>query len=274
MATFADDPHLAALGARRISVDTDPDELVLPEESAKRLGWIAGWLSQPPFIFREWGLSRYVDGGFRALFRGPSGTGKTMAAIAIARSAERDLFHVDLGAAVSKYIGETEKHLREVFHAADEAGAILLFDEADALFGKRSEVKDAHDRYANIEVSYLLRKIEAFEGLAILTTNLSSNLDEDALSRIDVVVDFPRPDEAAREALWRRLLGSVKLPQADGLDARLLAKQYELSGAEILRCVRVAALIAASDDRWLDMELLKAAAAERIAMRGAMEVET
>ena len=267
MATLTDEHQLAALGARRISTDTDPDELVLPAESERRLGWIAAWLSQPPLIFREWGLSRYVDGGLRALFHGPSGTGKTMAAIAIARSAGLHLYRIDLGAVVTKYIGETEKNLQLIFETATEEGAILLFDEADALFGKRSEVKDAHDRYANIEVGYLLRRIEAFEGLAILTTNLSSKLEEDAVSRIDVIVEFPRPDEAAREAIWSKLLASVKLPQADGLDVRHLARQYELSGAEILRCVRMAALLAATDDRKLDMELLQSVAAERLAMR-------
>lgn len=266
MASLTDDPQLAALGVRRISTDTDPDELVLPEESARRIGWIADWLTQPPLIFREWGLHRYVDGGFRALFRGPSGTGKTMAAIALARSTERDLFRVDLSAVLSQYIGETEKNLQRLFETANDAGAILLFDEADALFGKRSEVQGTHDRYVNIEVAYLLRKIEEFEGLAILTANLASRIDEDALGRIDVIVDFPMPDEAAREAIWRKLLNSVKLAQGDDLDASVLAR-HELSGAEILRCVRVAALFAASDDRKLDIELLQAAAAERFAMR-------
>jgi len=270
MATLTDDPQLAALGARRISTDTDPDELVLPAESGRRIGWIADWLSQPPFIFREWGLQRYVDGGFRALFCGPAGTGKTMAAIALARSTERDLFHIDLGAVVCKYIGETEKNLRRLFDIANEEGAILLFDEADALFGKRSEVKDSHDRYANIEIGHLLRRIEEFEGLAILTTNLSANIDEAAISRIDVMVEFPMPDEAAREAIWRKLLTSVKLPQAGDLDVRLLAK-HDLSGAEILRCVRAAALFAASGTRKLGMEHLQAAAAERLAMRDGLK---
>jgi len=272
MTTLTDDPQLAALGARRISTDTNPDELVLPEESGRGLGRIADWLSQPPFVFREWGLHRYVDGGFRALFRGPSGTGKTMAAIALGKSTERPLLRVDPGAVVSKYIGETEKNLRRLFDAATGEGAILLFDEADALFGKRSEVSDAHDRYANIEVSDLLRRIEPFEGLAILTTNLSADLDEDALSRIDVIIDFPRPDEAAREGIWRKLLNSVKLPQAGDLDVRLLAK-HNLSGAEILRCVRMAALHAASDDKPLDMERLQAAAEERAKMRAASQAK-
>ena len=266
MATRTDEHQLAALGARRIVTDTDPDELVLPEVAGRRLGWIANWLSQPPFIFREWGLSRYVDGGLRVLFRGPPGTGKTMAAIALGKSAERPLYRVDMGAVASKYIGENEKNLRQLFKAAEEEGAILLFDEADALFGKRSEVEDAHDRHANMEIGYLLRRIEQFEGLAILASNRRDEIDDDALSRIDVIVEFPRPDEAAREALWKKLLAAVKLPQGDDLDVRALAS-HEFSGAEILRCVRVASLVAAVDDRKLDMELLQSAAAERLAMR-------
>jgi SpoVK/Ycf46/Vps4 family AAA+-type ATPase len=262
-----EDHQLAALGARRIDTDTDPDELVLPEESGRRLGCIANWLAQPPFIFREWGLNRYVDGGFRVLFRGPSGTGKTMAAVALARSTGKELFHVDLGSLVSNYIGETEKNLRLLFKAADEGGAILLFDEADALFGKRSQVKDSHDRYANVEIGRLLRRIEPFEGLAIVTTNAGAEVDPDVLTRIDAVVEFPRPDEAAREAIWSKLLHAVKLPIGEVPDVRLLAK-HELTGAEILRCVRVASLLAATEERKLDMDLLQSAAAERIAMLG------
>ena len=264
---MSEEHQLAEFGARWLATDTDPDELVLPEESGRRLGRIANWLAQPPFIFREWGLNRFVDGGFRALFRGPSGTGKTMAAVALGRSTDRPLYHVDLNAAASKYIGETEKHLRQLFAMAEEAGAILLFDEADALFGKRSEVKDSHDRYANLEVAYLLRQIESFQGLAILTTNRSA-LNEDALTRIDVLVEFPLPDEAARQAIWGKLLGAVKLPIAGEPDVNLLAQQFELTGAEILHSVRVASLLAATEERKIDMDLLKSAAAERMAMRG------
>jgi len=267
---MADEQTLALLGARRIVTDTELSELVLPKESRERLGWVEGWLSQPPFLFREWGLSRYIDGGFRAVFRGPSGTGKTMAAIAVARSTARPLFSIDLGAVESKHLAETEKKLSQLFEAADEANAILLFDEADALSGKRSEVGDAHDRYANLGVNYLMRRLEPFQGLAILTTNRSSDLDEDSISRIDVVVEFPRPDEAAREAIWQQLLGTVKLHPGENIDAAKLAKDYELSGAEILRAVRIASWFAASDDRNLDMDLLQAAAAERARMRGGL----
>jgi SpoVK/Ycf46/Vps4 family AAA+-type ATPase len=248
MAPLTDDLGLVALGARRISTDTDPDELVLPAESVRRLGWVADWLILPPPVLMEWGLHRYIDGGFRALFRGPAGTGKTMAAIAIGRSTERPVFHVDLGAVVSEYIGETEKNLRRIFEAAGHDNAILLFDQADAGLGS------------------LLRRLEPFDGLAILTTNASARIDDDAVSRIDVIVDFPMPDDAARQELWRKILGNLKLPQGD-VDVGQLATQYELSGAEILRSVRIAALLAATADRPLNMEQLQLAAAERLTMR-------
>jgi SpoVK/Ycf46/Vps4 family AAA+-type ATPase len=264
---MSDEQKLAVLGARRIATDTDPDELVLPEDSGRKLGWIANWLAQPPSIFREWGLSRHVDGGLRALFRGPSGTGKTMAAVALAKSTERSLFSIDLGSVAPENIAETEKKLRQLFDAANESGAILLFDEADALLGRRSEVKDSHDRHANIEIAYLLRRIERFEGLAIVTSNAAARIDEAVLGRIDVMVEFPRPDEGAREALWGKLLASVKLAQIGDLDAGALAKKYELTGAEILRCIRLASSIAGTEERKLDMELLQAAAAERVKMR-------
>ena len=270
---MSDEHELAALGGRWIVTDTNLDELVLPAESRQRLDWVADWLKQPPFIFREWGLSRYVDGGLRVLFRGPGGTGKTMAAIALGKWAARPLLHIDLNAVVSKYIGETEKNLRRLFDMAGEEGAILLFDEADALFGKRSEVRQAHDRYAASEIAYLLRRIEAYEGLAILTSNLASDIGDDALRRIDIIVEFPRPDEEAREQLWRSLLGSVKLPQGGDHDFRLLAREYDLTGAEILLCVRLAASLAASAGRNLDMDLLQLAAKERVAMRNAAKAD-
>ncbi len=262
------DEHLAALGARRIAIDTDPDELVLPEEAGQKLGWIANWLAKTPLVFREWGLSRHVDGGLRALFVGASGTGKTMAAVALAKSTERTLFSIDLGSVEPKYVAETEKKLRLLFDAANKANAILIFDEADALFKKRSAVTDSHDRHANLEIAYLLRRIEPYEGLAIVTSNSPGGADEDVLSRIDVLVEFPRPDAAAREAIWGKLLATLKLPMASEIDAATLARDHELTGAEILRCVRLASSIAATEERALDMGLLQGVAKERALMRG------
>lgn len=266
MATNADDLQFAALGLRRINTDTDPQELVLPEASEQRLQRIAQWLVQPPPVLREWGLQRFIGGGLRALFRGPPGTGKTMAAIAIARWTERPLLTVDMGAIVSGYIGETEKHLRRLFADAEEEKAILLFDEADALIAKRAAVSDAHDLYGNADIGALLRKIEPYEGLAILATNRMGDLDADAVTRLDGIVEFPMPDAAARETLWRQTLGAMKMFKTDAVDPATLARLYELSGAEIVRAARIAALLAASDDQPLDMELLKHAAEERLAM--------
>ena len=241
MATRADDIQLTALGVRRINTDTDPEELVLPPASEQRLRRIADWLVQPPPVLREWGLHRYIDGGLRALFRGPPGTGKTMAAIAIGRWSDRPLFHVDRDEIANNY--------RDLFSLADEEKAILLFDRADA------------------DIADLLKKLEPYEGLAILATNRGGNLEPDAVSRLDGIVEFPMPDEAARHELWRKLLASAKLAKSHDIDAQSLAKNYDLSGAEILRSLRTAALLAASEGKPVNMELLKHTAEERLKMR-------
>jgi SpoVK/Ycf46/Vps4 family AAA+-type ATPase len=240
MATGFDDSQLTALGVRRLNLDTDPQELVLPEESEQRLRRIAGWLTQSLPVLREWGLHRFLDGGLRALFRGPSGTGKTMAAIVIARWADRALFQVDLN---------TEGDLDRIRAEAEEAKAILLFDCGEA------------------DVGDLLRRVEPYEGLAILTTNQSGDLGEDAVTRLDGIVDFPMPNTAARERLWRQTLGAMKMFKTDTIDAGALAKGYELPGADIVRAARIAALLAASEDQPLDMELLRHCAEERVKMR-------
>ena len=259
MAMITDLVELGAIGARQIQTDTDPEELVLPEASSQRLRRIADWLVQPPPVHREWGLHRYIDGGLRALFRGPHGTGKTMAVAAIGKWTGRPVFQVDLGATMSAHGGEAAKNLNRIFDAAVNENAILFFDLADV-----------HDIQGNVELGYLLRRLEPFEGLAIIAANGRGKIDENAVSRLDAIVDFPMPDEAAREQLWRRILGNVKMGEGAGLpqlDAGALAGKYELSGAEITRCVRLAALLAASEDKPLDMDLLKNAAEERMAMR-------
>jgi hypothetical protein len=191
--------------AQRIDPVAGWDDLVLPEAQLGTLRQIGAHVRNRLQVHLEWG---FADKGSRglgigALFAGESGTGKTMAAEVLARELQLDLYRIDLSAVVSKYIGETEKNLRRVFDAAEDSGAILLFDEADALFGKRSEVKDSHDRYANIEVSYLLQRMEAYRGLAILTTNLKGALDLAFQRRLRFVVHFPFPDQAQREAIWR-----------------------------------------------------------------------
>jgi len=192
--------------AQRLVTRAGFDDLVLPPAQFAALRDIAGQLRHRELVYREWGFGdKHPRGqGLTALFAGESGTGKTLAAEAIANEVELDLYRVDLATLVSKYIGETEKNLKKLFDAAETSGAVLLFDEADALFGKRSEVKDSHDRYANIEVAYLLQRVEAYRGLAILTTNMKSALDRAFLRRIRFVVTFPFPDAAAREQIWRR----------------------------------------------------------------------
>jgi AAA+ superfamily predicted ATPase len=192
--------------AQRIVTKIEFDDLVLPVGQIAILRDIARHLRNSERVYRDWGFGdKHARGkGLTALFAGESGTGKTLAAEAIANEVKLDLYRVDLAMLVSKYIGETEKNLKRLFDAAEASGAVLLFDEADALFGKRSEVKDSHDRYANIEVSYLLQRIEAYRGLAILTTNMKSALDRAFLRRIRFVIQFPFPDAPARERIWRR----------------------------------------------------------------------
>jgi SpoVK/Ycf46/Vps4 family AAA+-type ATPase len=198
-------PHLDSL-AQRIDAKATWDDLVLPQEQLEQLREITGQVRHRSRVYDDWGFrAKHNRGlGISALFAGESGTGKTMAAEVIANDLALDLYRIDLSAVVNKYIGETEKNLRRVFDAADDGGAILLFDEADALFGKRTEVRDSHDRYANLEVNYLLQRMESYRGLAILATNLKDSLDKAFMRRLRFVVDFPMPGAAQRRELWRK----------------------------------------------------------------------
>jgi SpoVK/Ycf46/Vps4 family AAA+-type ATPase len=195
-----------------------------------------------------------------AMFCGSSGTGKTMAAGILARTLDLDLYRIDLSAVVSKYIGETEKNLARIFDAAEAANAILFFDEADALFGKRSEVKDSHDRHANVEVSYLLQRMESYDGIAILATNLRNNLDVAFSRRLQMIVEFPIPSVADRERIWRRLF-TERVPQAPDVDLAYLAKQFGLAGGNVKNCAVAAALAAAAEGRPVEMRHLMQAIA-------------
>ncbi len=230
--------------AQRIEPAAAWDDLVLPDAQIRLLREIAVHVRQRTIVYETWGFaSKGARGlGISALFAGVSGTGKTMAAEVLANELRLDLYRIDLSAVVSKYIGETEKNLRRVFDAAEEGGAILLFDEADALFGKRSEVKDSHDRYANIEVSYLLQRMEAYRGLAILTTNLKNALDTAFLRRIRFIVQFPFPDADQRAEIWRRIF-PTQTPTED-LDAAKLAR-LNVAGGNIRNIALSAAFLAA-----------------------------
>ncbi len=232
--------------AERIDVRASWDDLVLPDGHVELLRELARHVRHRTQVYERWGFGeRTTNGlGVTALFAGESGTGKTLAAEVLAHALELDLYRVDLSATVSKYIGETEKNLRRLFDAAEASGAVLLFDEADALFGKRGEVKDGHDRYANLEVAYLLQRMETYRGLAILTTNLRGNLDRAFLRRLRFVVQFPFPDVAERTAMWRRAFPPAT--PLDGLDVERLA-QLTVSGASI-RAIALSAAFAAAHD--------------------------
>lgn len=254
-------PRLEDL-AQRIEPAASWDDLVLPAPQRQMLREVAIHVRQRATVFETWGFASKGSrgSGLSALFAGASGTGKTMAAEVLANELELDLFRIDLSSVVSKYIGETEKNLRRVFDAAEEGGAILLFDEADALFGKRSEVKDSHDRYANIEVSYLLQRMEAYGGLAILTTNLKNALDTAFLRRIRFVVQFPFPDGAQRAEIWRRVF--PRETPTRGLDFDKLSR-LNVAGGNIRNIALNAAFLAAEAESPVSMtHLLRAARTE------------
>jgi hypothetical protein len=240
--------------ARRIEPAVSWDDLVLPAATAGQLHELAARARHRDRVLAEWGL-RPGGGrgrGVTALFAGDSGTGKTMSAEVIAGALGLDLYAVNLATVVDKYVGETEKNLERVFAEAEGVNGVLLFDEADAIFGKRSEVRDAHDRYANLEIAYLLQRMESFDGLAVLATNLRANLDEAFTRRLDAIVDFPLPDEAARRRLWERCLGGA-LPRGRDLDLDFCAGAFELSGGSIASIALAAAYLAAEADRPLAM---------------------
>lgn len=249
--------------AQRIEAHARLQDLVLPAASMDALQSITLQLRHRAQVHEDWGFAASGGRGLglAALFAGESGTGKTFAAEAVANEAGLDLYRVDLALTVSKYIGETEKNLRRLFDAAESSGAVLLFDEADALFGKRSDVKDSHDRYANIEVSYLLQRMESYRGLAVLTTNLKSALDRAFLRRLRFVVNFPFPDEAAREALWRRQF-PPQAPLDPDIDWRALARLH-LTGGHIQAVALNGAFRAAAERRAISQRhLIEAARAE------------
>ena len=240
------------------------DELVLPEQLLRRLHELAAQVAQWPLVYEHWGFGDRLGRarGITALFAGPSGTGKTMAAEVLAGALGVDLQRIDLAGVVDKYIGETEKHLRTIFDAAERSGALLFFDEADALFGKRTEVRDSHDRYANIEVDYLLQRMEDYPGLAVLATNRKNAIDAAFLRRLRFVLDFPFPDVVARRRIW-----ASAFPQAvpsEGLDLDAIAR-LELSGGSITTVAVNAAFAAAGDGAPVRMDHVAGAARAELA---------
>jgi hypothetical protein len=234
--------------ARRIQPAVGWSELVLPDLAMAQLHELTERVRHRDRVYDEWGMGdRSSKGrGLTALFAGDSGTGKTISAEVVAHDLGLDLYVIDLSTVVDKYIGETEKNLDRIFAEADRVNGVLLFDEADAIFGKRSDVKDARDRYANIEIAYLLQRMELFDGVAILTTNLRANLDEAFLRRLDVIVDFPMPEADDRRRLWELHL-RLDLPKGTDIDFAFLASAFKLSGGNIRNICLAAAFFAAAD---------------------------
>ncbi|CAN5665014.1 ATP-binding protein [soil metagenome] len=232
----------------------DWHDLVLPPSVVTQLRELTARVRHRERVFEDWQVGgRATRGrGITALFAGDSGTGKTLASEVIAGELGLDLYVIDLSTVIDKYIGETEKNLDRIFAEADRVNGVLLFDEADAIFGKRSEVRDARDRYANVEVAYLLQRMERFDGLAVLTTNLRANLDDAFTRRIDVIVDFPMPDDDDRLALWQMHLPPA-LPQSDDIDLAFMAGRFRFSGGNIRNACLTAAFLAAEANRALAM---------------------
>lgn len=240
-------PRLSTF-ARKLTTRFDWDDLVLPDDQIARLRELLLMVRGRPQVLDEWGYARKLapSYGVSALFAGPPGTGKTMAAEVLARALGLDVYKIDLSGLISKYIGETEKNLERIFTEAENSNAILFFDEADAVFGKRSEVKDAHDRYANIETSYLLQRMEAYDGVTILATNLRANLDEAFTRRLHGVIDFPFPDAAQRLRIWEALFPQ-DTPRAADVDLPALARRFKIAGGSIRNIIVAAAYFAAAD---------------------------
>ncbi len=255
---------LAELAQRVESIHSWGD-LIVPGSIKRQLRSLENWVRYRHVVYGTWGFEQRVmlGRGLAVLFNGSSGTGKTMAAGILAKNLELDLYRIDLSTVVSKYIGETEKNLSRIFGEAEAANAILFFDEADALFGKRSEVKDAHDRYANIEVSYLLQRMEAYDGLTILATNFRQNLDQAFTRRLQLMVEFPLPSPSDRERIWRRLLPST-VPQAEDIDWAFLAQKFSLSGGNIKNCALTGAFAAAAEGGAVEMHHLVQAVVQEL----------
>jgi len=242
--------------AKRITTALDWDDIILDYNTAEALGKINTWIEHRHIIMDEWGLNRFLKPGYRALFYGPPGTGKTLAAILLGKKNHMDVYRVDLSMIVSKYIGETEKNLAKVFGLAENRDWILFFDEADALFGKRTSTNTSNDRHANQEIAYLLQRIDDFPGTVILATNLKSNIDEAFSRRFQSIIYFPMPCEELRAGLWRKMLPARWLGRdADQLIA--FAAEAPLSGGSITNVVRRCALsMISSGERILDKRIL------------------
>jgi len=250
------------------------EDIVLPPDQIRQLREIVDHVTYRPLVYGKWGFDRKLalSKGVNALFVGGPGTGKTMAANILAGELGLDLYKIDLSMVVSKYIGETEKNLRRIFSEAATSNSILFFDEADAIFGKRSEVRDSHDRYANIEVAYLLQKMEEYSGIAILATNMRQSLDDAFVRRMHFTVEFPFPEEAYRRQIWE-LTFPAEAPRYDDVDLDFMARQFKVAGGNIRNIILSAAFLAAADGRVISMAHLIHAAKREFQKIGKLVVD-
>jgi hypothetical protein len=245
--------------AERISTEMEWQDLVLNTQTSEQVQDLQTWIAHSPTILNEWGMKKKLKPGYRVLFHGPPGTGKTLTATLLGKYTNRDVYKIDLSMVVSKFIGETEKNLANLFARAEKKDWILFFDEADALFSKRTNVRDAHDRYANQEVSYLLQRVENYDGLVILATNSKNNIDEAFLRRFQSIINFPKPDPGERLKLWEQTFPhQVKLEKS--IELSTVANKYDLTGADIINIVQHCCLQAldSGDSVIYEKALLKA----------------
>ena len=239
--------------AERISTEMDWHDLVLHPLTSHQIHEIEHWIKHNDTVMQTWGMKKRVKPGYRALLYGPPGTGKTLTATLLGKHTERDVFRIDLSRVISKYIGETEKNLSRLFDKAEHKDWILFFDEADALFGKRTDIRDAHDKYANQEVAYLLQRIEGYNGLVILATNQRANIDDAFVRRFQSIVHFPMPRPEERYEIWTKTIPS-HINVALDIDWHKVAMQYEITGAGILNVAHFCAIEALADETMhLDM---------------------
>ena len=245
--------------AEYIETEMEWDDWVLHPNTLRQIREIENWIKHNDTLLHEWGMKKRIKPGYRALFYGPPGTGKTMTATLLGKHTGKDVFRIDLSRVVSKYIGETEKNLSRLFDKAENKNWILFFDEADALFGKRTDIRDAHDKYANQEVAYLLQRIEGYNGLVILATNQRGNIDDAFVRRFQTIIHFPMPRTEERYEIWRKAF-PPQIEIADDIDWRQVAERYELTGAGILNVTHYCAVEALADEsRRLDRKRLEAA---------------